>query len=221
MSEAFRAWALTPIATAYLIVAEGKETLPKNTDEAKIRSWMVTLGTASLAWISRTHTTNNLAYWAGSGVILAGIAGQRRDFFNAAIALADHGIDTTKYDGTLPSEISRGQRALEYHIFALTPLTLIAQAASVNGVDLFARNHQALKRVADRITASRNDHSFFEKAAKAKQSAPYPLPAGDWAWAEIILLHYKDPPLAAIVKPLRPIRFDRAGGDVTLLYGAP
>ena len=218
-SELYRMWALTPIATSFLIAKGSHEPVPANIDINRIRSWIGVLSDKVLAWVARKKVHNNLSYWAASGVILASVVDQRRDYFDAAIALGERGVDNINAEGFLPGEMHRGHRAFEYHVFAMTPLSIVAETASKNGVDLFEHNNQGLRRLAERLLASKDDMSFFDQAAGVMQEIRPPLGAGQWIWAEIILDHYDMPDLEALVAPLRPLRFDRAGGDMTLLYG--
>jgi poly(beta-D-mannuronate) lyase len=216
----FRNWSLVPIATAYLVLqSDGPDVEKKNDLGLTVRHWVSSLGKTVAADVEKRGLHNNLAYWAAAGMAMAAISDQDRRAFSAAVRIGAKGIDGVTPDGTLPLEMLRKGRALEYHIFALEPLMLIAQAAAANGNDLFHRNNNALQRVGERIFASRYDHSFFDERAGEKQTAATPLPKGSFVWAEIALQHYQMPDLAAFIAPLRPLRFDRMGGDMTVMYG--
>ena len=117
--------------------------------------------------------------------------------------------------------MARGQRALAYHTFALTPLCITAEIAFANGIDLFPLNDGALFRVGERILAAQHNTSFFDTKAGAKQDISIPFPTGSFAWAEILYRHRPTPVLEQALRERRPIKFDRAGGNVTLLFGKP
>ncbi len=57
------------------------------------------------------------------------------------------GLDQVTPTGDLPMELSRGSRALEYHLFALAPLATLDLMGRANGVDLDEENSDALGRL--------------------------------------------------------------------------
>lgn len=215
----FRIWALVPLATSYILVAQS---LPRHSEEGKrIRAWLTILANRNLQYVESRRIRNNIAYWAAAGAALASVATQRRDLLDRSARITEAGIATVDQSGALPLEMARGQRALAYHTFALTPLCVAAEVASANGIELFSLNNGALFRVGNRILAAQRSSSFFEKRAGAKQDMAIPFPAGALAWAEILYRHRQSLALEKALRGSRPIRLERAGGNVTFLYGRP
>jgi hypothetical protein len=97
--------------------------------------------------------TNNHYYWAGFAVMAAGIAADDRKLFDWGVSTYNEAMSRIQPDGTLPLEMARGQRALHYHVFALAPLTMMAEMGYANGLDLYNANNGALKRLID-VTAA-------------------------------------------------------------------
>ena len=46
-----------------------------------------------------------------------------------------------------PQEVSRGQRALSYHAFAASALTMLAYLGQANGVDLYSQGNRSLSQL--------------------------------------------------------------------------
>jgi poly(beta-D-mannuronate) lyase len=111
-------------------------------------------------------------------------------------------------DGTLPLEMARGQRALHYHLFALAPLTSMAEFGFVNGLDLYQTGNGALGRLVHVAAAGLVNNSLFATQAKTAQDTPEKngLKSEDVIWLLPWLLHYPDANLsrllhAATLKP--------------------
>ena len=112
---------------------------------------------------------NNHAYWTGLGVAAAGIAANDRSLFDWGIGKFDLGADAVTADGTLPLEMKRGQRAIHSHFFALTPLVYLAELGEANGLEPYARNGGAIKRLVERSVAGSRDPRWFALRAGATQ----------------------------------------------------
>jgi len=164
---------------------------------------------------------NNHRYWAGLAATAAGIATDDKRLVNWGLDSARIGLSQITPEGTLPLEINRGKRARDYHIYAAEPLVATAELARSRGVDLYAENNGALKRLVDRVVASLDDPSFFEKATGAKQE-PFPddgiVPPNRIAWLEIYQSRFPSPKIEEILAPRRPLASSGLGGDLTLLF---
>lgn len=213
----YRVWALTPIAQAFNLVRTD-DTISEE-KKATIVSWITLLSDINRSYISNKDIRNNISYWASSGFALASISTQDRDLLNYAVFLAVQGINTITSDGYFPGELNRGQRALEYHGFALDPLAITAEVAFANGSNLFTLKDSGLLRVGLNLIKSENDTTLFDERSGVKQDARLPVSIGNYGWAEILNKHHDSKEIKSFLASHRPIIFDRMGGNVTLLYG--
>jgi poly(beta-D-mannuronate) lyase len=164
---------------------------------------------------------NNHRYWAGLAATAAGIATDDKRLANWGIESARIGLSQITLEGTLPLEISRGKRARDYHIYAAEPLVATAELARSRGVDLYAENNGTLRRLVDRVVASLDDPSFFEKATGTKQEAfsgDGTVPPNRIAWLEIYQSRFPSPSIEAVIASRRPLASSGLGGDLTLLF---
>jgi poly(beta-D-mannuronate) lyase len=105
----------------------------------------------------------------------AGIAANDRSVYSWGVSTYKAGINEIAPDGTLPLEITRGQRALHYHLFALAPLVTMAELGAVNGDDLYTYNNSHLRLLISRTIAGLADNHYF--STKAACTAGY---AREW-----------------------------------------
>jgi poly(beta-D-mannuronate) lyase len=114
-------------------------------------------------------------------------------------------------DGTLPLEMARGQRALHYHVFALAPLTSMAELGQANGLDLYNANGGALKRLVTVTASGLIDNRLFTAKANIAQDTPEKsgLHSEDVIWLEPWLIHYPDANLSRLLHsvPLKPFGY--------------
>jgi len=141
-----------------------------------------------------TKVLNNHLYWGGIPVIAAGVATNDRDLFDWGIQTYEEGVKQVTPDGTLPKEMARAVRALHYHIFAIVPLVMLAEYGEDNGIEMYARHDNALKRLIQRTEEGIYDSSYFDKAAGIKQESMDTLGADDVGWIKPYLHRFPDPP---------------------------
>jgi poly(beta-D-mannuronate) lyase len=153
-------------------------------------------------------------------VSAAGVVCQRRDLFDWGLARARVGLAQIDERGTLPLELGRGKLALHYHRFALSPLVMLAELASANGIPLYDENHGALRRLAARVIDGFADPSTFEALTGEAQEVKLPPAGSDLAWAELYFARFHDARLAAWLSAARPLVDERLGGDLTIAFGA-
>lgn len=113
---------------------------------------------------------NNHRYWAGLSVAATG-------FYLGDSTLKDWGkrsfeIGACQVDerGFLPAELSRGKKALEYHVYALRPLAAIARLAAEENEPIESRCLKGFKRLALQTASSLADSSAFESIVGQSQS---------------------------------------------------
>ncbi|MBD2749243.1 alginate lyase family protein [Microvirga sp. BT688] len=209
-------------ALAYLQIRNAPD-LQKD-KKKRVEAWLKALGQQVVNFMDENHEVsgrNNHRYWAGLAATAAGIAADDKRLADWGVESARIGLSQITPEGTLPLEISRGKRARDYHIYAAEPLVATAQLARSRGVDLYAENNGALRRLADRVVASLDDPSFFEKAAGTKQEAfsgDGTVPPNRIAWLEIYQSRFPSPSIEAVIASRRPLASSGLGGDLTLLF---
>jgi poly(beta-D-mannuronate) lyase len=110
--------------------------------------------------------------------------------------------------------MTRGQRALHYHLYALSPLVYIAEFGEVNGLDLFAERDHALARLERLSVDGLRDNQFFVKATGIAQDTPAPGPsaAEQVSWGVIWESRFPDPALASILAQAGSLTYMYLGG---------
>lgn len=213
---------LAGMALAYLQVmdAPGLDTAARQ----RVAAWLAGIA-ADLAGFHNntpdsTASRNNHRYWSGLGVAAAGIAANRRDLFDWGVEAAHIGLRQVQADGTLPLELARKDRARDYHLYALSPLVMLAELGWANGVDLYTDEDGALKRLARLVLLTMDDASYFEKKT-GKPQKPYPdsdTRASRMVWMEPYHARFPDPRMEALLKPVRPLNSKYLGGKLSEIY---
>lgn len=142
----------------------------------------------------------NHFYWAAVQLAATGIATDNRADFDWAMQTAKRGIDAIQPDGTLPEEMRRGRRALHYHLYAASPLVMLAELGLPNGVDLYAEHGGALKKLVEISTHGLLDASLFEKRTGIPQERPDPPTAEAIGWAEPYNRRFPDPTITRLLQ---------------------
>jgi poly(beta-D-mannuronate) lyase len=194
-------WLAGAMAIAYLKVRDSGVAKPEQTKA--IAAWLGHLGASTRDWydaaLAKKPEANNHLYWAGLQLCaISSVTGNRKDF-DWCVAAYRNGVRQIAADGTLPLEMSRGARALHYHLYALAPLVLIAEFGEDNGVPLYAENHHALERLVRASVAGLDDPAPFAKRAGVAQERDS-HPGGDaMAWAPPYLARFPDEALQRYV----------------------
>jgi poly(beta-D-mannuronate) lyase len=209
-------------ALAYLQIRNAPDL--QEDKKKQVEAWLRALGKQVVTFMDNNHEVsgrNNHRYWAGLAGTAAGIATDDKHLAEWGIESARIGLSQITPEGTLPLEINRGKRARDYHIYAAEPLIATAELARSRGVELYAENNGALKRLVDRVVASLDDPSFFEKASGAKQEAfsgDGTVPPNRIAWLEIYQSRFPSPRIEAVLASRRPLASSGLGGDLTFLF---
>lgn len=204
-----RRWNATALAISYLAL---RHALPDRHDPA-IAVWLARLGLGCRADGERLK--NNHLNWTASAVAACAVGANDRTAFDWAVAAARRGIGEIQPDGSLPLELARGSRALNYHSFALGPLLLVAELAGANGIDLYSEGNGALARLAAFILRNNADPAEVARLAHASQEW-----SGFMPWIELWARRSGDAAAVALAARTRPINFPYLGGNQTLLFGA-
>jgi poly(beta-D-mannuronate) lyase len=210
-------WVIGAIAISYLKVRDSGVDLYQQ--KRDILSWIVevVLKTVNYYDIRREKRTgdsqNNHLYWAGVEASAAGIAANNRRLFDWGMDSYRAGVAGIESDGTLPLEMKRGQRALHYHLFAVSPLVYLAEFGEDNGLKLYADHNYAIKRLAVLSTRGLIDNSFFVKASGSPQDAPNgPPTAEEISWAKIYVARFPDPSISKLLAQATSLSYMYLGG---------
>lgn len=194
-------WVAGAWAIAYLKVDGDARTTAEQ--RARIFVWLEKLATLTKDFYDergrKGGDAQNHFYWAAVQLATTGIVTNNAKDFAWAMRRAKDGVDAIQADGTLPEEMRRGQRALHYHLYAASPLVMLAELGLPNGVDLYSENHGALKRLVQVSTAGLLDASLFEKRTGIKQERPDPPGAEAIGWAEPYERRFPDATIAKLL----------------------
>ena len=224
--EFIRKWILASLALSYEQIKDAPSLDKEKKD--RVEAWLHDLGNAALIDFStkteRRSRQNNHLYWAAWAVGITGVAVQEPKFYHWAMDRAEYGIAQIKEDGTLPHELYRESRALQYHLFAAMPLVMLAELSAANGRDLYALNDGRLHRLVKRSLAGIDDPSYIAKKAGGEQNMERVKNRSIMAWVEAYDARFPDRERRRIEKlrnELPPFMLSRVGGDTALLYAKP
>lgn len=222
-----RKWTLASASGAWvkLKFSASKPLASQADEEKKVEDWLSQIGDkVKDEWDPNAdaHILNNHFYWAAWAEMSTAVATNRRDLFDASVKIYNRFASQADRDGYLPNELNRKTRALGYHIFAVTPLSMIAAFAQANGVDLASKGDHALKRVAERTLQGFDNPKMFEDKAGAKQVLEgFDEQSSKLAWLEPYCSVEKCTGNAAQkLDQSRPFKNTRLGGDVTSVFSA-
>ena len=207
-AEYQRKWDLAGVALSYLKVK------PFATPEqrAVIEPWLIRFADAARGFFdSADYKRNNHWYWLGLGLGATGLAAGSDKHWDMARGIAQDAAKDIAADGSLPLELARKSRALQYHAFALAPLVALATLARSQGEDFYAFENGALDRLADLTARGFADPAEFGKLAGEPQGDKTRPGSG---WSQLYALHKPDSAAAKVAMPRNHRWF---GGDVELL----
>ncbi|HEX7158123.1 MAG TPA: alginate lyase family protein [Edaphobacter sp.] len=189
-------WVLGAEALAYLKI-RGAGVISKEQADL-ILPWMKTVAAQAREFYDAIETKNpasqnNHLYWAGVELAAVGVAANSRSEFDWAMKGAREGVAAIRPDGTMPQEMRRGKRALHYHLYAASPLVMLAELGEPNGIDLYSEHDGALKHLVTVSTAGLVDPTPFEKATNIKQEVPAPPTGEAIGWAQPYNRRFPDP----------------------------
>ncbi len=208
-AEVERKWRTAGIAVAYIKIRPAID----QTERAAIDPWLDTLAdnvTADQGWPERR---NNHVYWAGFATGAVGTATGAKRHLDYARQAFDAGMTDVRPDGTLPMELARRQKALDYQNFALAPLVMLAELAALRGEDWYGRGDGAIHRLAARTLAGIRDPKEF--AALAGESAMDVPKGGVLGWLAFYRARFPD--RVPATAPRGPFRYPWLGGDLSLM----
>jgi poly(beta-D-mannuronate) lyase len=204
-------WVIGAIAISWLKMHGSKVETPDA--RRVVLPWIVAVAHQTQDFYDTGHEKNNHLYWAGVEVGAAGIAANNRKLFDWGVAAYRAGIGQIQPDGSMPLEMRRGQRALHYHLYALSPLVYLADFGAVNGLDLFAEDGHALARLEHLCIEGLDNNQFFVQVTGIAQDTPYGPPAAEQiSWGVIWEERFPDPALVALLRQATSLSYMYLGG---------
>ncbi|MDX3909070.1 MAG: alginate lyase family protein [Sphingobium sp.] len=215
--QSVRKWELGTFATTYLKVESASA---DTAQKARIKKWISDVAyKAKEDFSTRTELKsrrNNHLYWAAWGVLSAGLATGDRKLFDWGVDCYRFALAQIRDDGSLELEMERRKRAASYHMFALAPLIMIAEAGEVNGLGLYAEKGHRLQKLIDLNIAALDNLNVIGDKAGYKQEDLYN--ESNLAWMEPYYARFHDERVLKWMTKYRPMASTRLGGDLTQLY---
>ena len=217
-----RATFLVAVSSAYIQVKQS--VLLTSTDKAAIETWIGELTRQSRVFYQAKRDAlqiepNNIQYWGGLGIAMAGVALNKSDDFDWGVSALPLGACTATKEGALPREIAREERAQHYHLFALQPLVGLAELAERNGRPGYSVCDGALHRIIKFTLDSVDNPAMVEALAGKKQLTLGKIKSdNDFAWLEIYASRFPQFQWASRLPSLRPFSNTNLGGKITALY---
>jgi len=171
-------WVIGAVAISYLKVRDSGLILPQQKHD--ILPWIVEVVQQTMNYYDTRRqketgdAQNNHLYWAGVEASAAGVAANNRQLFDWGMDTYRAGVTAIESDGTLPLEMKRGQRALHYHLFAVSPLVYLAEFGEDNGLKLYADHNYAIKKLA--VLSTQGLITLVKHAASGAAAASVVIP---------------------------------------------
>lgn len=215
-AEYERKWTLAALALNYLKIRDAVSLDTEKT--GRVEHWLSELAVVVIRFHENPRRgRNNHLYWSGLAVAASGVAANDPRLFGWGVAVFHEALGQIRDDGTLPLELARKELALHYHNFAAAPLALIAEIGEANGIPLYDAGGGAFHRLVRRTLEGMRDPAYFQHLTGAAQRIPR---GGVMAWLEPYAARFPSSPAARFAAELRPLGYDRLGGDLTLLFAA-
>jgi poly(beta-D-mannuronate) lyase len=184
-----RKWTLAGLALSYARVQQAASPAERK----RIEDWLLALADATIVH-SDAHkgARNNHYYWEGLAVTATGAVTHDARCLEWGRKVFEHAMGQIQADGSLPLELARAKRALNYHLFAAAPLVMIASILDVQAAPLDRLVAFSTAGVADPATLEKMTGFEQERAGGAPGwvaiylrhgghlQAPVDIPAKNW-----------------------------------------
>lgn len=196
-----RKWVLAGLALSY---AKVRDRAP-NPERMAIDAWLKTLADGVRRYADTSKgKRNNHYYWEGLAVGATGAVTGNTDDIAWARAVFRYAMNQIEDDGSLPLEMARGSRALDYHLFATAPLAMLESI-------LDEHSEKLDKLIAFCLAGLKNPDAIAARA-HVVQLAPG---AGDMDWMIVYARRHPNPAMSALLSGRKPHN-NRLGGDLLI-----
>jgi len=167
-----------------------------------------------------TAHENNHAYWRALCATSVGILTSDDKLYRRGLAQYVRAIGQMNADGSLPLEMARHENALHYQSFALTPLVMIAELATRQGLDLYSLrvNGHTIGNAVDFLVRASADLNLVKQYASEPQTFSLFSDKKPPAWTEFWAARHPGKPWSDIIT--KPLVDSTIGGNATI-YAAP
>lgn len=188
----------------------------------KIVSWLTNQALATQSFFDndapKNASRNNLRAWAGLASAAIGRLDNNAQLLDWARSSFELVACQASPDGSLPLEMGRAARALNYQLHATAPLIVTAEILRPTGYDGYAACGGKLRTIAGFSFAAAENPKLVQDITGKEQTLqtgeqqlePYML-----AWVEPFLRANPDSRIDALVAPLRPLAHAKLGGNLT------
>jgi poly(beta-D-mannuronate) lyase len=180
----------------------------------KTLQWLHELTRASVAGFPVRSAIANLDVWSGVDAATFLLLGPDDDLKAHALAEWRGGIGQIASDGSLGSEMKRGQRALLYHQYYLSGLLMLAAMLPAIGYALPEDDVSALRRLGQYVATSLCQPTDIETRAGIHQEMPPPY---QFSVLGAFGGDYVSGGWRACVKLPATLRDDGVGGDMLIV----
>jgi poly(beta-D-mannuronate) lyase len=201
-----RKWRTAGMAVGYLKIRGAIDPA----ERTAIDTWMDDLADRVVADQGWPAKRNNQVYWTGFAAGAVGTATGAARHLDYSRRAYDAGMTDIQADGTLPLELARRQKALDYHNYALAPLVLTAELAALRGEDWYGHEGGAIHRLVARVLSGLKDPKTF--AALAGETSVDVPRGGLLGWLAFYRIRFPDRIDGA---PAGPFHYPWLGGDLT------
>ncbi|MDH4458413.1 MAG: alginate lyase family protein [Nevskia sp.] len=221
--RAVRKWVLASISAAYLrLKLSPTAPLAEFADQEKhIDAWLRKLGNRVVAeWPTDVplNKVNNHYYWTAWALVATGTALNDRALFEYGLRIYRIFESQVGNDGVLQNELNRKSRALEYHVYALGPLAMVAAFANANGYPVDVSPTAPLSRLAALSFSSLGNPDILAGRAGARQET-FDSAATNYAWMEPYCYVAQCPDaMQQQLASVRPLSSTRMGGNLTQIF---
>ncbi len=215
-----RQWGLATVASAYIQIKQ--DPFLDSRRKKVVEKWLRKLATQVIADYPYNSPlkskNNNHLYWAAWAVTASSVAINDTDFFLWGIHQFKLATLQINPDGTLPLELARKGKALQYHLFSLTPLVMIAETAARNNINLYDFRQGYFHKLVTQSLKGLDDPSYFESVALAPQIKGSDVSSSQLTWIEPYNTRFPTPQAQQWIEKRAPTKLRRVGGNTSLLY---
>ena len=207
-----RLMALAPIF-AFVVLRDAGQV--SASEDAAIKEWIRALANLVIKAEDEHPYGNNIDVWGAAALEASGVALHDSRLETRAAQVASTTLDEVSADGLLPKEIARGEKSLEYSLFATQALASIYVLADrTEASELRDRNHHALFRLMRAMVHAIADPEWFAAISHNPLSvARDKIYAQNLGWLAIYPALRTDPDTQRAYCHFQPLYVFRAGGD--------
>lgn len=213
-----RLMATTPIF-AYIVLRDAYPISPD--DRQALEAWIRRVATIVLAHENKYYRGNNMDDWAAAVLAVSSVALQDKTLLDASLRLVERRAATITAQGMLPSEMSRGDRALEYSLFATQAMSVVMAVAERNNIDAVRHfSNGAVVRLMHAMARAVVEPSAFVSLSHDPTTVGSEhVYAQNLAWLALAARYIPNPDVTTAYCSFRPLYGFREGGEWETLFG--